>query len=667
MSRDSFTRNPQPPLGFPLAYAVETDVTCTEVIVNRFPFLRPLARLLVPGAAGHGKRHSGDRRASIHAVTRLKINDGSCIRNLQVRLIEHDFPPPPPLPRTFNGFVPWNSLCIRIFSFPSACLKGFEGTTPSNERSHGALSLSLSVQLLKDVDIFQVLVDPGLPDAGQLTVGASILVEGVLRLSTPGKGVIELVAEKVLHLGVSDPDKYPFGRQRLSPESSRRYPHFRARTTTVALITRIRNSLSSATSTFFQKNGFFNVQMPVITSSCPNSLERFQATTLFDGGSNMCRDMRRAGEESAVNLDVVRSAIHEKTRRIEELKRSNSNVEVLNSALQDLERANELARQLETQQKSASGGRVDFSKDFFSQPAYLSTSAALHLESYACALCNVYTFGPVFQAKAPKSTTFLAEMWMVEVELAFSELENAMDCAEDYLKFLCQSVLESCLDEMNFVTKEIDKGCADQLQLAASTPFQRITYTDAVEALKKVGKKKSPFPDHIYGADFLFRPPRRRGLTWLSMSNNEQEETRFETEIQWGADLSREQESYLVEEMYKCPVILYNHPKELRPFYARLRDDGRTVSSFDIIMPKVGVLVRGCQKEERLDVLNKRMEAMGLAREQYGWYLELRQHGTVRHSGFGVAFEGMAMLVTGVEDASDVIPFPRTSGKTTTP
>ncbi|MQL68850.1 hypothetical protein Taro_001119 [Colocasia esculenta] len=573
----------------PCVPVVSRDVTCSEVLITRLPFLRPLVRLFLPvGGSASGppafqKPDSGsDDNEALPAVTCLKINDGSCVRNLQV------------------------------------------------------------------------LIDSSISVNAQVTVGASILVEGVLRLqSTPAKYLMDLVAEKLIHVGLSDPHKYPFAKKQLPLESSRLYPHLRPRTTTVASITRIRNGLSTATNAFFQANGFLHVQMPVITTTSHfgEGPERFQVTTLLKN-TNKSKEIGRKNDEALINLDVVRAAIKDKSRRIDELKRSNSNREALAIALEDLKKANELAFQLEMSQTSNSGAslkieKVDFSKDFFSQPAYLSVSAGLHLESYACALSSVYTFGPVFQAKTSESTKDLAEMWMVEAELAFSELEvcdwfywmldtcfyatqnsnlDVMNCTEDYLKFLCQWILENCLDDLRFSSKRIDKSCINRLQCVATSTFKRITYREAVDALKTVTHKT------------------------------------FKTQIKWGIHMSEEHENYLVDEIYKCPIIVYDYPKELRPFYVHLKDDGKTVSAFDVIVPKVGVLVRGSQKEERIDAISARIDELGLPRQHYEWYLELRRHGTIKHSSFSLGFENMVMFATGIGDARDVIPFPRFSG-----
>ncbi|XP_008800991.2 asparagine--tRNA ligase, cytoplasmic 2-like [Phoenix dactylifera] len=478
----------------------------------------------------------------------------------------------------------------------------------------------------------QIVVDSSMSLLGQvMSVGTSILVEGVLEeIPSPSKHVVRLKVEKILHVGIVDIKKYPLAKTRLSLEFVRAYPHLRPRTTVVASVNRIRNVLSYATHTFFQNNGFLYVHMPIITTTDSRVCSKmFHVTTLFSKSDEM-EKLIKTSDDERINLEVVKAAIREKKNRIDELKRSDSNKEALLDALQDLQKANELALQLEKQQKSAfiKVGEVDFSKDFFSCPAYLSFSMRLHLESYACALSSVYTFGPIFQADDSLSPRHLAEMWMVEAELAFSELEDVMNCVENFLKFICHSVLENCSDDIQYMSKHIDKDCIDRLQSIGSSSFARITYTNALEVLNQVNDQT------------------------------------FETKVDQG--LSEEHESYLAEKIYKRPVIIYEHPKEVKPFYVRIRNDGKTVSTFDIIAPKAGVLVRGSQREERIDIISKRIEELGLPQEQYDWYLDLRRHGTVKHSGFSLGFEKMVMFATGLRDIRDTIPFPRTHGAANT-
>ncbi|XP_058093506.1 asparagine--tRNA ligase, cytoplasmic 2 [Magnolia sinica] len=464
-------------------------------------------------------------------------------------------------------------------------------------------------------------------------IGTCILAEGVMRQpSVAGKQVIELKVEKILHVGTVDLAKYPLAKRRLPLEILRSYPHLRPKTTVVASVTRIRNALTHGTHTFFQNNGFLHVHMPVITSTdLTDRSNTFQATTLFNKAEKI-EDSNVMNDHGAINIEVVRAAIKEKSKRVQELQRSNSDKEALLAALWDLQKTNELALQMEAREKSSPGtsfqvGKVDFSEDFFSRQAYLTASSQLHLECYACALGSVYTFGPTFRAEKSHSSKHLAESWMVEIDMVFADLEDLMNCAEDYLKFLCQQILENCSDDLQLVSKRIDKASIDRLGSITSSSFERITYTKAVELLNEVTDKE------------------------------------FVTKAKWGINLAEEHERYLADEAYKKPVIIYDHPKEVRPFYVRLNDDGTTVATMDIVVPKVGTLIKGSQREERLDMISRRIVECGLKQDQYEWYFDLRRHGSAGSSGFSFGFDHMVMFTAGLHDIRDAIPFPRTSGQ----
>ncbi|XP_042459416.1 asparagine--tRNA ligase, cytoplasmic 2-like [Zingiber officinale] len=433
----------------------------------------------------------------------------------------------------------------------------------------------------------QVVMDSSMSLPGQVIhVGACILVEGVLQNASAPKGhAVELKAERILHIGIADSQQYPLAKPKFSLEFLRTLPHLRPRSVTVGSIARIRGAVTLASHEFFKKNGFIHVHMPILNST----------DTSYE-----------LGLREANRLDTVKSAIREKSKRIKEMPRSDSNKETLLVAEQDLEKTKELAVLLEKSQRD------------------LTVSAGLHLESYACALSSVYTIGPVFRADEPRAKR-LTEMWMVEVELAFAELEDAMNCAEDYLKFLCQSLVDTSGSDLKYVSKTKDKECTERIRALVSSSFERITYSQALEIVDKVKDRT------------------------------------FRDKVSWGESLSEEHERYLVDDIFKKAVIVYEHPKELKPFYARVRDDGRTTSTFDIIVPKIGVLLRGSQKEERLDVLNKRIGDLGLSSERlYDWYKDLRRYGSVKHSGFGLDLEKMMLFATGLTDLRDVIPFPRT-------
>lgn len=264
-------------------------------------------------------------------------------------------------------------------------------------------------------------------------------------------------------------------------------------------------------------------------------------------------------------------------------------------------------------------------EDFFGKQSYLTVSGQLEGETFACALSNIYTFGPTFRAENSNTTRHAAEFWMIEPEMAFCDLEGDMDLAEDFMKFLVKDVLENNEGDLTIFEKFIDKGLRPRLEKLASSGFGRMTYTEAVEQLLKSGKK-------------------------------------FDYPVEWGVNLQSEHERYLCEEVVKGPLTVYNYPKSIKPFYMRTNDDGKTVTAMDVLVPGVGEIIGGAQREERHDLLKDRMIADGLDLEDYGWYLDLRKFGTVPHAGFGAGFERLLMYVTGMQNIRDVIPFARTPG-----
>ncbi|HQU46600.1 MAG TPA: asparagine--tRNA ligase, partial [Pirellulales bacterium] len=270
-------------------------------------------------------------------------------------------------------------------------------------------------------------------------------------------------------------------------------------------------------------------------------------------------------------------------------------------------------------------GKVDFSKDFFHRPAYLTVSGQLQGESFACSLGRIYTFGPTFRAENSNTSRHLAEFWMVEPEMAFYELSDNMDLAEAFLKRIFRDALEQVPEDVQFFNARIDDTVIATLEGIIASEFVRLTYTEAVERLEKSGQT-------------------------------------FEFPVAWGRDLQAEHERYLTEQVFKCPVILHDYPRSIKPFYMRVNDDGKTVRAMDILVPKVGEIIGGSQREERLDVLEQRMREQGLAPENYGWYADLRRYGTVPHAGFGLGLERAVQFITGMANIRDVIPFPRTPG-----
>ncbi|MDG1072626.1 MAG: asparagine--tRNA ligase [Akkermansiaceae bacterium] len=264
-------------------------------------------------------------------------------------------------------------------------------------------------------------------------------------------------------------------------------------------------------------------------------------------------------------------------------------------------------------------------EDFFGKQSYLTVSGQLEGETFACALSNIYTFGPTFRAENSNTTRHAAEFWMIEPEMAFCSLEGDMDLAEDFMRFLVKDVLENNEGDLTIFEKFIDKGLRPRLEKLASSGFGRMTYTEAVEQLLKSGKK-------------------------------------FDYPVEWGVNLQSEHERYLCEEVVKGPLTVYNYPKSIKPFYMRTNDDGKTVTAMDVLVPGVGEIIGGAQREERHDLLKDRMIVDGLDLEDYGWYLDLRKYGTVPHAGFGAGFERLLMYVTGMQNIRDVIPFARTPG-----
>ncbi len=409
----------------------------------------------------------------------------------------------------------------------------------------------------------QIVLNPDLPQYAeilkQLNTGASLEVSGIL-VESPAKGQrIELNASEVKLYGESDPETYPLQKKRHSFEFLRTIGHLRGRTNTFGAVFRVRNAAATAIHQFFQERGFVWVHTPIMTAS----------------------DCEGAGEMLAVTS--------------------------LN--LQDVPRLD-------------NSNQVDYGKDFFGKPAYLTVSGQLEAEVMAMALSDVYTFGPTFRAENSNTSRHLAEFWMVEPEMAFCDLNGDMDLAEAFLKYIFKFVLEKCPEDMEFFNDRIDKTVLETANNIINNQFERVTYTEAVALLKKADKK-------------------------------------FDFPVEWGLDLQSEHERYLAEELFKKPAIVTDYPVEIKAFYMRLSDDNKTVAAMDILAPKIGEIIGGSQREERLDILQQRLEKQGLSIEDYWWYLDLRRYGTVPHAGFGLGFERLVQFMTGMSNIRDVIPFPR--------
>jgi len=270
--------------------------------------------------------------------------------------------------------------------------------------------------------------------------------------------------------------------------------------------------------------------------------------------------------------------------------------------------------------------RIDYSQDFFGKPSFLTVSGQLNGEMYASALGRIYTFGPTFRAEISHTTRHMAEFWMIEPEIAFADLEENMNVAEGYLKFVIQYVLDFCYEDLQFFDVQVEKGLIDRLKHVLHTPFKRLTYTEAVDILLAVTEKK------------------------------------FEVPVKWGIDLKSEHERYLAEEIFKGPVILTDYPKDIKAFYMKLNADGKTVRAMDVLVPRIGEIIGGSQREESLELLEKRIKETCMPMEAYKHYLDLRRFGSCIHAGFGLGFERLIMFVTGMENIRDAIPFPRYPG-----
>ncbi|CDY53991.1 BnaA03g58160D [Brassica napus] len=445
-------------------------------------------------------------------------------------------------------------------------------------------------------------------------------------LPPEGKGTkqkIELSVVEVVDVGTVDPGTYPIPKTKLTLERLREFLHLRARTNSISAIARIRHALAIATHTFFDEEGFLYVQTPIITTSdCEGAGEMFQVTTLISTTEKLERELIENPPPTEADVEAARVVVKERGEAVAELKSAKASEQDITASLAELANAKlSLSRTVERSRLKpglrTKDGEVDYSPDFFGRQAFLS------LESYACALGSVYTFGPTFRAENSHTSRHLAEFWIVEPELALADLKEDMDCAEAYVRYMCTWLLDNCYDDLEVMAKNVDDGCIDRLKLVASTPFVRVTYTDAIELLKEAVA---------------------------------QGET-FENQVEWGIDLASEHERYLTEVVFQKPVIVYNYPKGIKAFYMRVNDDGKTVAAMDVLVPKNSLV--GAKEKNGMN----RLEEIGLPVEPYEWYLDLRRHGTVKHSGFGLGLERMVLFATGMDNIRDVIPFPRYPGR----
>lgn len=397
----------------------------------------------------------------------------------------------------------------------------------------------------------------------KLTSGCAIECTGTL-VESAGRGQqFEIQGSKVSVIGwVEEPDTYPIQPKRHSFEFLRDVAHLRPRTNTFGAVTRVRNAAAQAIHRYFHERGYFWINTPIITAS----------------DAEGAGDMFRVSTLDFANLPLTES------------------------------------------------GAIDFEKEFFGRETFLTVSGQLNVEGYCLALSKVYTFGPTFRAENSNTSRHLAEFWMVEPEIAFANLDDLADLAEDFLKYVFSAVLEECPGDMAFFEQRIEPDAINRLKKFVTEPFVRLDYKEAIEILKQADKK-------------------------------------FEFKAEWGLDLQTEHERYLTENHFQAPVVVMNYPTEIKAFYMRLSEDGKTVAALDVLAPGIGEIVGGSQREERLDVLQNRMDELGLDKENYSWYLDLRKYGSVPHAGFGLGFERLVSYITGMSNIRDVIPYPRVPGR----
>ena len=392
-----------------------------------------------------------------------------------------------------------------------------------------------------------------------ITTGAAIKVDGTL-VESMGKGQsVEIQAGALEIFGTADPETYPLQKKGHTLEFLREKAHLRPRTNTFGAILRVRSALAFAIHKFFQERGFFYLNTPLITAS----------------------DCEGAG----------------------------AMFQVTSLALNNLPKNED--------------GKVDYSADFFGKSTALTVSGQLEGELGATALGAIYTFGPTFRAENSNTPRHLSEFWMIEPEVAFFDITDNMDLAEDFIKYCIRYALDNCRDDIDFLAEHYDNELVDRLKFVLDNEFVRLSYTDGVRILEE-SKHKFEFP------------------------------------VYWGADLQSEHERYLVEEHFKKPVILTDYPKEIKAFYMKLNDDNKTVRAMDVLFPKIGEIIGGSEREENYDKLSARIEELDIPMKDMWWYLDTRRFGTVPHAGFGLGFERLVLFVTGMTNIRDVIPFPRT-------
>ena len=554
---------------------------------------------------------------------------------------------------TSEGAEKWIGKVINVGGWVKSLRQGGGGEFCFIDLNDGSTVKNLQVIVNKDVANFSNLIKEG--------IGSCIQFRGEIVKSPGNKQPIEMKVENkeglyVKIMGTCKQGEYPLmvGKEakKMKLETLRDICHLRPRTNIISCVTRIRNNLAYATHIYFQNRGFLYIHTPEITSSdCEGAGSMFQVTTLLPPPKQKC-DLKLTKE-----------------------------------------------------------GLVDYKDDFFAKATYLTVSGQLEVENFACAMSDVYTFGPTFRAEVSHTSRHLAEFWMIEPEMCFADLFDDIECGENYLKFCLKYVLENNKNDLEFLDKQVEKGLIERLKNVVENDFKRLPYTEAIELLKEaVAKDKKLFiekkeltkeekeklakekkekaeakkkakeakkkakeqekegEDKKEGEEKKEEPkeePKKEEPKKEEPKKEEKETTKKEEEnrnIYWGMDLASVHERYLTEQVFKKPVILYNYPKEIKSFYMKQNPDGKTVAAADILVPKIGEIIGGSQREEDYDKLLNRMKELNMDIDTYKWYLDLRKYGSVPHAGFGLGFERLVMMATGIENIRDVIPYPRFPG-----
>ncbi len=495
------------------------------------------------------------------------------------------------------------------------------------KRSQGQNMAFLELNDGSTADNFQLLLDKkDASEEGSLDdiferggTGVSIRATGEVVASPKAGQAVELKTTKVIVLGGVDAKTYPIPKKNMTLEYLRTIQTWRIRTRTMRAVQNIRNQCAWATHSFFQNQGFKYVHTPILTGAdCEGAGEMFKVTTLIDDDGK---------------LSTIPAVADEKNEKTD---------------------------------------KINFAKDFFNKPVNLTVSGQLNVETYAHAFSDVYTFGPTFRAEHSNTSRHLAEFWMIEPEICFATLEDDMALAEDYVKYCVSCVLERCKGDVDLLTsyyqREYDRdkkmgklakdaqppaNHGDSLRALLGKPYTRLSYSDGVELLLKEIKE--------YRAVVITKEEAAK-MSKKDLKKKMKGKHVFEYPIFWGVDLASEHEKYLTDVIFKGPVILYNYPRDIKAFYMKQNEDGKTVQAMDMLVPGIGELIGGSAREDNYDKLHKRCEEMKIEVEGLQWYLDLRKYGSVPHAGFGLGFERLVMLTTGMKNIKDVIPFPRSFG-----